>query len=503
MAGGMISDLYAVLGLRPDKEAWAKGNELVDGLKTSLKWFAGLAAVHALESTVSATIELGGHLDDLRQKTGLSAESLQQWGFAAKLGGSDMDSFAHATGHLARTIKEAQGGSEDAEKALRQVGLTGAALKAALKGGDGLDAALLEISSKFADLKDGPTKTALAMAVFGKSGAELIPTLNLGAQGLAELRKEAIDLGAVMSEDTVSAADALGDNIDKVKMSIVGLKNQAVAALLPLLKELVDGFLDWIKANKQLVIETITVGVHALVTALGVLRDIGGVVVGVIQFLSEHTLLASAIFTALGVVITAVALEAAAAWLIGFWPIVAIVAFITALVLIFHKLLEALLDGKGIFADIGRGIYALFKGIVDSIVNLFVGIKDFFVSIAKGVKDAFWSVIDWVTGKIEWAWDQLKKIGHYVTHPGELASDTVDFFRGGPDGPSATPGAIPLKRSSVAGPAVQVQSGDTTVTINAMGTNASEIGEIVDQKIKDHHDKVVRDVNASSGGEEN
>lgn len=504
MAGGMISDLYVLLGLRHDKEEWAKGNELVDGLKTSLKWFAGLAAVHALEQTVSATIELGGHLDDLRQKTGLSAESLQQWGFAAKLSGSDMDSFAGATGHLARTIKEAQDGSEGASEALRAVGLTGSALKAALKGGDGLDAALLEISSKFADMPDGPKKTAMAMAVFGKSGAELIPTLNQGAQGLGELRKEAIELGVVMSEDTVGAADALGDNIDKVKMSIVGLKNQAVSAILPLLKELVDGLLEWVKANKQLIIETITIGVNALIAALGVLRDIGGVVVDVIKFLSEHATIARSVLAALGVVIAAVAIEAAAAWIIGFWPVIAVVAFLTALILVFQKLLEAIVDGKGIFADIGRGIYAMFKGIVDGIVGLFVGIKDFFVSIAVATKNAFWAVIDWVTGKIDWLWTQLKKIGHYVTHPWEIVTDAIDYFSSGDRFvPSAGPSATGVIKQLAPGTTpVQVQSGDTTVTVQALGTNASEVAEIVDQKIKDHHDKVARNIDASLGGEE-
>ncbi len=499
MAAGQVADLYAVLGLRPDQNAWKKGNELVDGLKTSLKWFAGFEAVRGIAETVKSTIDLGGHLDDLRQKTGLSAVSLQQWGFAAKLGGSDMDSVAHATGHLARTIKEAQDGSEEAGKALNQVGLSSKDVTAALKGGAGLDDALIKIADKFASMPDGAQKTALAMGVFGRSGAELIPTLNLGAKGLSELRKEAIDLGAVMSEDTATAADVLGDNIDKVKMSLTGLKNQAVASLLPMLKELVDGLLAWIKVNKGLVIETLTVGVNGLVSAIGFLVDIVGVAVDAFKFLQEHAVLARALLISLGLVITTVAVEAAAAWIIGFWPVIAVVASLTALVLVFDTLLEALLDGKGVFAEVGRFVVYMFNSVIDEIKAVFIAIGDFFQAIGHAIKRSWEVVIDWISAKIDWAMEQLQKVGHYITHPWEIATDVAGALTGAQ---TIAPQQTIMRQSAFGAtqPAVRVDSGDTNVTINALGTSATEVGEIVDTKIKEHHDKVWRDAHAASGG---
>lgn len=234
----------------------------------------GIGVAHTLISWTEETLALAGSLDDLSQKTGLSAEVLQEYGYVAKLGGASTEEFGEAVTKLALTFKHAGEGSKEAVQALKDAGLTTEAIAAAMKGGDGLDAALMEISSRFADMPDGPKKTALAMGVFGKSGAKLIPTLNKGAEGLAELRKEARDLGIVMSNESVAAGDELGDNIDKLKMSVDGLKRQAIAALLPFLKQAVEGSLAWIKANQGLIrqklaewAQLLTDGIHRLIEA--------------------------------------------------------------------------------------------------------------------------------------------------------------------------------------------------------------------------------------------
>src|SRR4029077_20155788 len=39
---------------------------------------------------------------------------------------------------------------------------------------------LENLADKFASFKDGPEKTALAMQIFGKAGADLVPLLNRG-----------------------------------------------------------------------------------------------------------------------------------------------------------------------------------------------------------------------------------------------------------------------------------------------------------------------------------
>lgn len=491
-----VADLYAVLGLRPDEASWKRGNELIGGVKQALAFFAGYQVIKQITSVISATVELGGHLDDLRQKTGLSATSLQEWGYAAKLGGSDMDSFAASTGKFARVLKEASEGSEDANKALRAAGLTSQAVTAALKGGDGLDAALTEVAAKFADMPDGPEKTALAMNVFGKSGAELIPTLNQGAEGLRELREEAEALGVVMGDETVDAADKLGDNIDKLKMSTRGLLNSAVSALLPSLQELVDTTLEWIKANRKEIIEGITKTVYFLVDAVGLLVKGIRIAGDIVAWFSEHANVATAVITGLGIVIAAVALEAAAAWLVAFWPVTLIAAAIAALVVIVLDLWDSFATGKGVFADIGRFIARVFDGIVSTVRAALGGIKDVFVSIGTAISDAYHTVIDWITDKIAWAWDQIKSIGDALTKAGEWIAGTDSSVSVS----HINAQSQPVQPSQSKGPSVRVDAGDTNITINAGAASAADVGVVVDEKIKEHHDKVWRDAHAATGG---
>ena len=47
----------------------------------------------------------------------------------------------------------------------------------------------------FSQLEDGPQKTALALEIFGKSGKDLIPLLNSGAEGHREFREFACSAG--------------------------------------------------------------------------------------------------------------------------------------------------------------------------------------------------------------------------------------------------------------------------------------------------------------------
>ena len=422
-----VADLFASLGLQVDKQSWSAGDKLISGARTALGALVAYEGAKKVGELIMSTIDLGGHLDDLRQKTGLSAVALQEYGFAAKLGGSDMDGFAASVGKFARVIKEAKGGSAEAAQAIASAGLSAKDLQGALTGGSaGLDNALGTIADKFESMPNGPKKTALAMALFGKSGAELIPTLNLGRKGLADLRQEAEDLGVVMSEDGVTAADALGDNIDKLKMSVTGLKNQAIAALLPTLKDLVDSSLAWIKANKADVVNALKVAVQALVVVFKALAAVVGVMVDVFEFFQEHTDIATAVIVALGTIIAAFAIDAAVSWLLAFWPLVLVAAVIAGIVLVVRDLWKSITTGKGKAADAFRWLKRVAKDWWESLKQIGSDIAEFFTSIGTGIKTAFSEAFDWVIAKAKAFSDTLRNIPG-LKQLGDILGQTAGF----------------------------------------------------------------------------
>jgi hypothetical protein len=55
--------------------------------------------------------------------------------------------------------------------------------------------------------------------LFGKSGAELIPFLNQGRDGINELSAEMQALGVQMSGETAAQAGEFNDALDKLKLA--------------------------------------------------------------------------------------------------------------------------------------------------------------------------------------------------------------------------------------------------------------------------------------------
>ena len=131
---------------------------------------------------------------------------------------------------------------------------------------------LSDIAAKFQTMPDGAEKTALAMQLFGRSGARMIPMLNDGAEGLAAMREEARGLGLVMGEDAQKASEEINDNLERLTFISKGLWRGAIAPLLPAISELVKQFLAWRKANAEVMrqrLQSFLSGVLTLIRFLG------------------------------------------------------------------------------------------------------------------------------------------------------------------------------------------------------------------------------------------
>lgn len=494
----IVADLAAALGLNIDESAWKRGDALIHGAKMAVEAFVGFEAAKKVGEAINATIELGSKLNDTSQKTGLATDALQEYGYIAKQNSSDVDQFAAGVTKLSRGLYEATTkGTGPAADALHALGLS---LNAGEFKNANLDQRITLISKALNKFPDGTKKSALAMDLLGKSGAELIPTLNNIAEEGEELRQEFKDSGAEMSTGDIADLDALGDNVDKLKSQLGGLKNQIVIALLPALKDMVEGLMAWMKENRELIKSGVETVVNTLSLAFGILGKVVHAVVAVIQFFQQHETLAEAAITSLGLIMAAFAAEAVIDWAIAFAPVVGIVALITGVILVVNSLLEAIFDGTGVIHDFGEAIGDAFSSVGASIKAVFVGIYDFFAGIAGAVRDAFESVIEWISDKIDWIWDKIKSAANYVTHPWEIVSDAVDYFQGDDDSAMAAP-SRDFGSSSRAGNTVTY--GDTSIKIDAKNADAEQVGSIVEKKIQENHDRTMRDAQAATGGSDN
>ena len=136
---------------------------------------------------VSMSTEALKSMDDLTklaQSTGVAVEQLSALTYAADLSGVSQDQLGTAFVRLSRNISDANQGIGEAQKGFDALGIS-------VKNADGTlksaDTVLGEVAGKFATFADSTEKTALAVNLFGRSGADLIPLLNAGSEGIAEI----------------------------------------------------------------------------------------------------------------------------------------------------------------------------------------------------------------------------------------------------------------------------------------------------------------------------
>jgi hypothetical protein len=99
---------------------------------------------------------------------------------------------------------------------------------------------LMDLADKFQSMPDGAQKSALALKVFGRAGADMIPIMNMGRVAIEEQIAKAKELGIVWSTEDAKAAADLTDSIDELKFAFTGLKKEAVTPLIGPLTDVVN-----------------------------------------------------------------------------------------------------------------------------------------------------------------------------------------------------------------------------------------------------------------------
>lgn len=228
-------------------------NAVKERLGGLLEAFAGAALVKGLAEFVGHQIELGSQLNDMSERLGVSTDELQKFQFAAGLSGVSAEAAAKSLQFLNKNMGEAIGGNAEAAK-------TFASLDIAMKDSGGnvreLGDVIPEIADSFGKLGSDQERTAMAMKIFGKSGAALIPLLKGGSKGLEELNDQFVLLGGGMSKEFTVAADEAGDEIDKLKFGFNGLKSKLAFAILPTVTLVAKKLQEWVIVLHKVFIQT-------------------------------------------------------------------------------------------------------------------------------------------------------------------------------------------------------------------------------------------------------
>jgi len=206
--------------------------------------FAGLAgafSVGAMAAMVTSSIDAADGLSKLSQRTGETVENLARLQYAGSLADVSNEALATSLKKLSKNLAEAASGTGEVADAFKAIGVSVVASDGKLRSSGEV---LNDVADRFAGYEDSAAKAALAQAIFGRSGADLIPLLNAGSQGLKEMGNEASRLGVVISTETAQAAERFNDQMTRVNAALGSIAKQTAAELLPVLNELADSLVD-------------------------------------------------------------------------------------------------------------------------------------------------------------------------------------------------------------------------------------------------------------------
>ncbi len=203
------------------------------------KWFGalGVAAGAAGIAIIKSSIDSADAMSKQSKIIGVNIEELSALSYAADLSDVSFEQLSTGLKKFSRSIDDAVQGTGAGADAFDRLAINVENADGSLKSTSQLVA---EVAGKFAGMEDGAVKTSLAMDLFGKSGAELIPLLNEGAAGIEKMTAEARQFGLVIGADTGAAAEEFNDNLTRLQKVISGTGLQLSAELLPSLVEFTD-----------------------------------------------------------------------------------------------------------------------------------------------------------------------------------------------------------------------------------------------------------------------
>lgn len=237
----------------------------VGGLNTAFKALGAALAIGAIGNFAKRTIDQADAFGKLSTRTGIAANSLQAFVNAGKLADVSQKQLETGLKSFARTSYEASLGVKTYSDAYDSLGVEVKNADGSLKASDDL---LKEIADKFKGLPNGPEKAAIAMRLFGKSGADMITLLNGGSEALERFNYET-------SENFAQNAEYFNDQITILQIQFDGFRKQLLDALLPALNAIIEVFGDLFSSGQDFgpLFKTIEVGV----------RGVASVVLGLVQ----------------------------------------------------------------------------------------------------------------------------------------------------------------------------------------------------------------------------
>lgn len=209
----------------------SKTAKMVGGAFVALQ--AGMAVMNGLSTAFSRATEEIDNLNKSSSKIGITTEALSGLKYASEMSGVGFEALEGGLLKFNKVLADVGDESKKTTEILKQMGVN---------VHDTTETAFKKIANAFESLPDSASKSARAMELFGKSGADLIPLLNEGADGIEKLMERARELGLVIDQETADRITSFNDSLADMNKASEGITNQIVAGLAPALQTIAGLF---------------------------------------------------------------------------------------------------------------------------------------------------------------------------------------------------------------------------------------------------------------------
>ena len=245
LTSGVKSASSALKGLQSDVSSLRGGMTALVAINGA-QLFGSLvsSATQGISSLISmgqAQAEVIDSTSKLAARLGMTYGELSGIALAGELAGVSLETIGAAATKADVAFVKAQQGSAVAQAAFANLGITVEQL-AGLNAADRFDL----IASSIAGIPGEAERAAAAVAIFGRSGAQLLPLFAGGAEGIAAAREEAERFGLALTTAQGQDVEEMNDAFTRAQKAIEGVVQQVVAYLSPAIATVTTAFSDLI-----------------------------------------------------------------------------------------------------------------------------------------------------------------------------------------------------------------------------------------------------------------
>lgn len=196
-----------------------------------------LVGVAGMGAMVASTLKSVDTLAKLSDRLNISTEDLSAFHHMAELNGTSSEVLDKSLAKMVRSIGEAERGFGTGKKALDQMNIS-------VKDLDGKSASeqYQIIADGIKGLKNSTQKASVASDIFGRSGADLMNTINQGSEGFRSAKEEVDLYGLSISRIDAAKIEEANDSILRAKSAVSGMATKATVELAPIITEITSRF---------------------------------------------------------------------------------------------------------------------------------------------------------------------------------------------------------------------------------------------------------------------